>query len=345
MKKSRSFFKLLSLIIFAGTTCHSPSLFALTDTELRYPTVEVTKTEEALRIVRKPVEKPRINMSVSILFGYDSNARLEHYDTVGSMFFQEAAGINGKLPLTDIFTLRGSYDLTCINYLRIPEPNLVDNLFDVGLDAKIADNLTWSFDYRPDIVDVPHDELGRYAEHLFATSLRHDISKRIYQQITYEVFTRHYPKWQIRNNGGVFKLGKRNDIRNSITHRLGIYLLDNLFLKEENTVYYNYSNEQFMEYYDSRSFFTRTTLIHFTTKKLYEMADFSYQYVPYTKRTISDKQEKQRDNIFTFGGSVFYDFTSNLTAGVTFNYKKSFSNEGVKNYRDYIISSGLYYRF
>jgi len=345
MKKNISVLRLLSAITFISIICYGPSIFALTDVELRYPTVEVTKTEAARKIVQKTTQKPSINMSASLLFGYDDNARLDHYDGVGSMFFQEAVGISGKYPVNDTLAIRGSYDLTCINYLRTSDPNLVDNLFDIGMDKKIADNITWSFDYRPDIVDLPHDEFGKYTEQRFETSLRHDISKRIYQKITYGLSTRHYPKWPIRNNGGVFKFGKRNDLRNAVTHRLGLYLTDNIFLKEENEFYYNYSNEQYQEYYDYSSYITRTTLIHFMTKKLYEVANFSYQYIPYDKRSISDQQEKQRDNVFTFGGSVFYDFTSNLTVGTNFTYRKSFSNEGVNNYHDYIISSGVYCRF
>ncbi|MBU4488840.1 MAG: hypothetical protein KKI13_07270 [Candidatus Omnitrophica bacterium] len=337
--------KRLSAIIFISMILHGSSIFALSDVELRYPTVEIAKDEEALTAVRKAAQKPSINMSASLLFGYDDNARLDHYDGVGSMFFQEAVGISGKYPINDTLAIRGSYDLTSINYFRTSDTNLMDNLFDVGIDKKIADNITWSLDYRPDIVDLPHNELGKYTEHLFETSLRHDISKRIYQKITYGLSTKHYPKWPIRNNGGVFKFGKRNDLRNTVTHRLGLYLTDNIFLKEENEFYYNYSNEQYLEYYDCTSFITRTTLIHFTTKKLYEVANFSYQYTPYTKRTISDEQEKQRDNIFTFGGSIFYDFTTNVTVGTNFNYKKSFSNEGVNNYYDFIVSSGIYCRF
>ncbi len=345
MKKSALGLKLLLAIAFIGIICHSPSIFALTDVELRYPTVEVTQPTVPKKPAVKAAQKPSINMSASVLFGYDDNARLDHYDGVGSMFFQEAVGISGKYPVNDTLAIRGSYDLTSINYLRTSDVDLMDNLFDVGVDKKIADNITWSFDYRPDIVGLPHDKLGKYTEHLFATSLRHDISKRIYQKITYEFSTKHYPKWQIRNNGGVFKFGKRNDLRNAVIHRLGLYLTDNIFLKEENEFYYNYSNEQYLEYYDYTSYITKTTLIHFTTKKLYEVANFSYQYIPYTKRTVSDQQEKERDNVFTFGGSVFYDFTSNLTVGTNFTYKRSLSNEGVNNYHDFIISSGIYCRF
>ena len=337
--------KILSAIIFISIIFLASSVLALSDVELRYPTVEVTKAEVTLKAVRRPAQKPSINMSASVLFGYDDNIRLDHYDGAGSMFFQETVGISGKYPVNDTFTLRGSYDLTSINYLRNSDTNLMDNLFDVGMDAKITDNVTWSFDYKPDIVDLVHDELGKYTKHLFETSLRQDITKRIYQKITYGLSARHYPKWMIRNNGGVVKFGKRNALRISVNHRLGLYLTDNIFLKEDNEFYYNYSNEQYQEYYDYWSYLTRTTLIHFTTKKLYEVANFSYQYIPYTKRTLSDKQEKQCDNVFTFGGSIFYDFTANLTVGTNFNYKRSFSNEGVNNYHDFIISSGVYCRF
>ena len=183
-------------------------------------------------------------------------------------------------------------------------------------------------DYRPDIVDLPHDQLGKYTEQRFETSLRQDISKRIYQKIIYGLSTRHYPKWAIRNNGGVFRFGNRNDLRNTVTHQIGFYLTDKVFLKEDNTFYYNHSNEQYLRYYDYKNYLTTTTLIHFTTKKLYETANFTYQYTSYDKRSVSDRQEKERENLFTFGGSVFYDITSYFTVGTTFNYRKNLSNEG-----------------
>lgn len=345
MKNSTSGLKLFLAILFTGIICHASSLLALTDIEERYPTVVISRPEVPRKPVKKVAAKPSVNLSASLLFGYDNNIRLDHYDGVGSLFFQEAVGISSKYPVNDTFTLRGSYNLTSINYLRSSDPNLVDNLFDIGMDTKIADNFVWSIDYRPDIVGLPHNELGKYTEQRFETSLRQNISKRIYQKIIYGLSTRHYPKWAIRNNGGAFRFGNRNDLRNTVTHQLGLYLTDKLFLKEENTFYYNHSNEQYLRYYNYKNYSTTTTLIHFTTKKLYEVANFTYQYTPYDKRSVSDEQEKERDHLFIFGGSVFYDLTSYLTVGTTFNYRKNFSNEGANNYRDYIISSGIYCRF
>ncbi|MDP3789338.1 MAG: hypothetical protein Q8R48_02930 [Candidatus Omnitrophota bacterium] len=348
MKKRPFFIKIFFITLLVEIVCCPSLLFAAIgdDKEEQYPTVGIAKPAVPAKPVQKAAGKPAINISASLLFGYDDNVRLDHYDGAGSLFFQEALGLSSKYKINDTFTVRGSYDLTAINYLRFSDTNLLDNLFDIGLDVKIADDWTWSLDYRPDIVGLPHDKFSEYNEQLFTTSLRQDISKKIYQKITYGIFTRHYPKWATRNNYGNAILGDRRDLRNTAIHQIGFYLGKNLFLKEENTFYYNDSNEKYLRYYDYKSYITRTTLIHFTTKKLYEAANFSYQYKSYDKRSVSDRQgEDQRDHLFMFGGSVFYDITSYLTVGTTFNYRKNFSNEESENYRDYILSSGVYCRF
>lgn len=349
--------KIIVLILFLsfllmGLYIPPLSILAVEDVEEQYPTVGRKKSveEDILKdiiptLIRKKIGKLKVDISASVTGGYDANVNLDRYDEDGSIFMQESVAIYGKYPISNIFTLRGGYDLTSIKYFKFSEPDLLDNILTVGIDTKIADNFLWSVDYMADFVGFPHDKFSEYTLNQIETSLRHDITDWLYQKIGYQFFYKHYPKWKIRNNLGSFRLGDREDTRNTVVHQLGLYIGDKTFLKTENKLYYNDSNEAYLDYYDYRALKTKATVTHLITDKLYGSANFAYQYKAYNKRGVSDNVFDQRDHLFIYGGSVFYDVIPSVSVGVSYDFRKNYSNENVQRYEDHIISSGIYCAF
>ncbi len=361
MKKNVAVLILFLMISVFGLG-FSSSILAIEDEDEQYPTISKKKgqsktagrtksvLEEQLGdvipiLVSKKIGKLNIDLSASVSGGYDVNVNLNRYDEDGSIFMQQALGINGKYPISDIFTLRGSYDLTSITYFKFSDPDILDNIIGVGLDTKIADNFLWSVDYAADFVGFPHDKFSEYTMNQVQTGLRHDITDWLYQKIIYQFFHKHYPRWKTRNAHGFFRLGDRDDTRNTVMHQFGLFLGDKTFVRTENKFYYNDSNEQYLKYYDYKAFKTKATLTHLITDKLYTSANFAYQYKAYDKRGVSDSVVDQRDHLIMTGGSLFYDVIPTVSIGTSFDFRKNFSNENVQQYEDYIVSSGVYCSF
>jgi hypothetical protein len=328
------------------------SSLAVEDEDVTYPTIGkekypvAEKDTEALLPFKKKIGNFEYDLSASVIGGYDTNVKLEHYDPAASVFIQESLSAEGRYYLTDIFTLRGSYDLTSINYFRFSDQNLLNNVVGAGVDAKVTDFLTWSADYTADFVDYPHDKASEYTMNKVGTGLRHDITDRLYHKIAYSFSYKDYPKWRTRNDDGYRFLGNRKDTRNTIEHQLGFYPIDRTFIRTDNTIYFNNSNDPYLDYYDYMVLKTKATIVHLITDSLYGSVNGGYQYKSYRNRSLSDDgADDQRDHLIMGGASIFYDIMPNVSIGTSFDYRKNFSNEGEQKYTDYIVSSGVYARF
>lgn len=349
--KSRVIFLILTL--FAAITIWPNAILAVENVEEQYPTIEKAKPapkktldETMAGLIPKKIGDLKVDLSASSIFGYDSNVHLYRYDEDGSIFMQDALGVKGTYPIKNsIFTLRGAYDIIAIKYFKFSDPDLMDNILSTGLDAKIADNFLWSVDYMADFVGYPHDEQSGYTLNQVATTLRHDITSWLYQKMGYEFFYKHYPKLKTRVSRGNLRLGDREDYRNTVFHQLGLYATKKMFIKAENRIYNNESNENYLDYYDYHALKSKVSLTYLITKKLYETLSFAYQYKAFEKRGVSDSDEDQRDHLFIYGASVFYDVIPNVTVGASFDYRKNYSNENIERYDDYVISSGVYCYF
>ncbi len=81
------------------------------------------------------------------------------------------------------------------------------------------------------------------------------------------------------------------------------------------------------------------------TNKLYGLASFAYQRKEYIQRSVPGKEKDQRDNLYIYGVSLFYDIIPSISLGTSFDYRENNSNTNQQKYEDYIISSGVYALF
>ena len=351
--------KIISAVLMLVITFFISSLaFAIEDEEEQYPILDAGKEEGArmpkaapparetiLGIIPKEIGKFKIDMLTSTSIAYDSNYNLNRYDEEGSLYTQQTLGIYGWYPLSKKTALRCGYDLAWIKYLVSSDPDLVDNMLSVGLDAKIDKDFIWSVDCIADFVKLPHSKNSAYTMNKVGTSIKQNITDWLYHKIGYQYLIKDYDRWKTRNHRLNVRLGDRVDRRNVILHQVGVFLSDFTFAKILNKAYINDSNENYMEYYDFRAWKSKLSLAQFITDKLYETVDFTYQYKAYEKRGIPGSDEDQRDHLFIYGASLFYDLTPHTSLGLTFDLKKNYSNDNAEQYEDMIISTGLYCAF
>jgi len=321
---------------------------AVEDEYILYPSIE--KKEESVQKEREPMSGEagpfEWELWASSLAGYDTNVYLTHYDESASIFLQNSLSFHTKSRLFERCLLRLEYDLVAIDYLRFAEPDLSDHIFTAALDMQVTEELLWSVEYAYDFVGFPHDDASEYSVDEITSSLRHDISDRLYQKLAYSFFDKDYGKWKTRTADGNMKLGDREDKRNAVEYELGYYLSDKTLIKSRNSFFRNNSNELYLDYYDYKALSTRASLVHIITDKIYALLDGGYQFKSYDNRVVSDKVSgDQRDHLLMGGASIYYDILKNLSLGTNFDYRKNFSNENGQKYTDYVISCGVYYKY
>lgn len=335
---------LCSAIFFALSVFSLPVL-AIEDEDGQYPTPDGKKEDINRMPAGKKIGKLDIDIMASVAYGYDANVNLNRYDKDGSIFTENTLGLYGTYPVSEIFTLRGNYDISLVKYFKFSDPDLLNNILGLGLDAEIAEGFLWSVDYKADFVDFPRDKFSKYTMNELEAALTQDITDWLYQRISYQFSHRYYPEWDTKNSQGNDMTRKREDYRNGLAHEFGVYLGDRTFIKSENMAYYNDSNELFLDFYDYRAFKTKASIAHLITDKFYESVSFAYQYKAYDKRGISDSHIDQRDHLFICGVSVFYDVTPSVAIGTSVDFRKNYSNENDQAYEDCIMSSGVYCAF
>ncbi len=354
MRKRIGLLVLSSLMVFMCVAVFLPLSFAIEDEAERYPTVDRAEAvdKEFVRaapsiptIFPKKFGKLEVDITASLIGGYDSNIELKRYDKDGSGFMQMNVGLYGKYPIGDIFLFKGSYELTSIKYFKNSDPDLLDNILGVSLDTKIAEGYTWFVNYYADFVRFPHDKIVNYTMNKIQTGMRQDITSWLYQKITYEFFNKHYPHWRTRNSGGILRTEKRDDNRNTISHQTGIYMGERIFIRADNRFFFNDSNEYYLDWFDYWSFKTRGSLTYLLTDKIYGVGSFAYMHTSFYKRGISDGDEDERDNLFIYSASVFYDVIKSVSLGLSFDYSKNYSNENMEQYEDFVVSGGVYCLF
>ncbi len=350
-RRVRIIVSLVLSILLSGLSASFYPALCVEDIEEQYPTVSKKETappKKISTIVKKKTKKDRVQykMNVSTSAGYDANVDLERYDEDGSIFLQDTFGIKVKCDLNEMFDLTASYNLTWIKYLKYSTPDLLDNVFSLQIDAKLNDRFLLFTEYELDVAKFPHDNISEYNMHQVTNGIRHNVSDWFYHTLSHEFFYKHYVRWKTQNSMGYMFLRDRDDIRNSIVHKTGIFMGNKTFLRTENRFYYNESNELFLDYYDYRAFKSKVSIIRLINKKLYGLANFAYQYKAYIQRGVSDHPtEDQRDHLLMGGASLFYDITPKISLGTSLDYRKNFSNENEQAYEDYVVSSGLYYSF
>jgi len=350
MKRAKvSLVSALTLFVIAAIFA-APAL-AVDNEDGQYSTVDVKpiKKEEAVKyiiptLVKKKYGNLNLGLSASIVGGYDTNVNLNRYDEDGSFFMQETLGLYADYIVSDGLKVRGGYDFTSIKYTHFSDPNLLDNMFNIGADLDLTDTLVYSLDYTVDFVDFPHDKISQYTMNMFETAIRHNITDWLYHKLTYELFYKHYSNWKPRNDWGIIVDQRdRNDIRNTLTHQIGAFIGDKTFIKSENKVYWNDSNELFLDFYDYVSYKTKASLTRLITNKLYGTASFAYQYRSYDQRSVSDRGYKdQRDHLFVYSATLFYDIFPSISIGTSMDFRDNNSNENQQKYEDFVVSSGVY---
>lgn len=279
--------------------------------------------------------------------GFDNNVNLDS-NRKHDLFTEVDAQIGYKKPFDGIFNATVNYYLNSITYHEVTDASFYDNNIALDLGANIFDGnakLTWvnavGYNY------YPHEELSTYLLYSPQLSIKHKLTEAISQKIAYDFQLKGYPDRKATDGAGLPKESDRIDIRNGVTHELSGSFFNDVFLRLKNQYYVNDSNDQFMDFYDYRSYRANlTAIMPLLTKKLYGLLTVGYQRRDYNNRQlVNDNSKTEADDTYNAGSSLIFDITKTISVSLNYDYIQNESNEPSEEYSGSTMSCGFHYAF
>jgi hypothetical protein len=238
-----------------------------------------------------------------------------------------------------------SFSMTNVGYYNITDINILDSVIDATIERKVFGKFTLAAGYVFESLYFPHDSDGTFIKNEVNVSIKQAITRNIYQKFTDRLQFRDYLHNKVQDGNGIPLSDLRSDVREVLEHELGAYPGKNTKVKFVNQVYFNYSNYQYLDYYDFLNYKTGFGLTHFFTKKLSTVSGVYYQRRNYDSRTCSDKEKHEKDNLYLVSTSLLYDISKNASVFFNYSHSENHTNEPLERYSDTIYSAGLYYSF
>ncbi len=310
------------------------------------PKYRSTTTPSEALFVKKTASKDKLlyDLTVGVNQGYDSNVNLD-YSKKDDSYTQENVDMHFRYSITDLVKANFGFNVTNVTYYKITDTNILDGIADANLEHNFFDVFTLSLGYVFDFLWYPNDRDGTHVGNEINTSIRQNITDRIYQKGTYRLLFKNFTHRKIRLNNADLGSDLRQDLKNTFEHELGIYLTDTTKLKILNRFDINESNYEYYDYYNYHSYKVGGSIIQFLTKSLYNITGFYYERRNYDSRRVSDREDEQWNNLLTLSVSLLYDITKNASVFINYSLRENHTNEPLEKYSDNIYSTGIYYSF
>lgn len=327
-----------------------PASAGMLTVEQQGPKYKYTSKPSEKAFIEKTRSKDRLvsNVTAGVVQGVDSNPLLDSTHKADN-YTQESVDMHFKYPLfgsgQNATNSKFGFNITNVNYYRITDVNTFDAVVDASVERKVFGKFTVSGGYLFETLWFPHDRNGSFVKNELNASVKHAITRKIYQKFTNRLQFRNYLHSKVMDGNGIYSSDLRYDVRELLEHELGAYPGKNTKVKVVNQVYFNYSNYQYLDYYDFLNYKVGLGVTHFFTKKLSAVSGIYYQRRNYDSRTCSDKQKHQKDNLYLLSASLMYEISKSASAFINYSHSENHSNEPLERYVDTIYTAGLYYAF
>ncbi|MCM8819636.1 MAG: hypothetical protein NC925_02460 [Candidatus Omnitrophica bacterium] len=306
---------------------------------------KVEKEEQSFEALRVPklVFFDDLSLRAAIYGGYDSNVNLSKLRKGDA--FQEFL-LYGDLSkkITKDLKFLFNYNLDVLNYSEFTDASNILNHFTFTLQKKFDKFLVgWGYDLG--ILYYPHNEDGDFLFHKAFIYLKHNISKTLYQKLSFNMGYKYYTNKEAYSDSlNTYLSDKRHDWRYTLNYSIGSKIADKLFLGWDAQYLLNYSNVLYIDFYDYSAFSTSIFLNYELFKKFLLYSRFSYTKKDY-KRLVTLADYKQEDNLYVGSFSISYLLNKNNSLNAYYTYRYNDSNDWLADYFEHVSGIGWQYRF
>lgn len=306
--------------------------------------IEYLKQRAALNLKAKKKEQLlKTKLYASASYGFDTNVTQDS-NTKGDYFFEEYLNFSWQPTFNKFLGLKTGYWALNDNYLEQTDFNFLDHAVNFSLvvtpfesgRVRLEPGLEheWLWCSRSSESDYHNTKLFfRFRQYM---GKRWDWN----YGINYEYADKIFESKKANDPNFNPTQSSRQDTRNTIDTYLTKYWQKFNFTLRMRS-YINYSNEQYLEYYDYCSYRPSITIGRTFLKddKLYIAFNPSFERKNYMSRPATDT--KRFDNITTWLVSVYYTFKKPCTLTYEFTYRKLGSNDNTARYKGIINMVGM----
>ncbi|MFH1905449.1 MAG: hypothetical protein ABIK53_08020 [bacterium] len=278
--------------------------------------------------------------------GYDNNVNLDSSESERKedFFSQFDMELGYECPFSELYKAKIDYYLNSKSYYKINEASFYDNNIELELTRKLTDIFTATISHNFESLYYPDDD-SDYFGNDSKLSFRHDIKEWIYQKLSYDFISKDFYEQKTRDKSEANMDFNRKDLRNCLTHELGIWVNDTS-IKLKNKYYRNDSNDEYMDYYDYSSYRVSLTIsASVISDKFLGTISGGYQIKEYDERLLVDSDSTQKDNSYDISASLHYDISKTTSLSLNCSYSENNSNESSEDYSDTTTSFGIHYVF
>lgn len=312
--------------------------------------VKEEKEEKFLKMERLRVKPAKLKWSVNagLFAGYDSNVNLSPRSK-GDIFEETLLSANIEKPWIRDSKFTFNYDFAYLNFNEVTNASNFLNHFRLAAHKKVS-FLTLGTGYDLDILAYPHDdnvdENGDFAFHKFFLYAKHDITKRIYQQLFLEYGLKDYfNRKALGDTINTYQDKERLDRRQTVEYSIAAPVMPKVLLRIKGKYALNKSNARYVNYYDYESYTGSSSVDIRMSKKLLFYTNFGYTRKVYLDRIVFNENYKEKDKFYYAYAELRYLLKKNNTIVLSYTYRNNASNEPLEKFNENVCSLGWQYSF
>ncbi|MDD2689083.1 MAG: hypothetical protein PHT41_02905 [Candidatus Omnitrophica bacterium] len=297
------------------------------------------------KLLKKP-DNFKFFSSAGIFFGYDSNVNLSPVRK-GDLFQEFLYTFDFKKPLRNSFGFIFTYDLDVLNYNEITAASNILNHLKFIIDKKIS-SFVIGTGYNLDVFFYQHnkDEDGDFLFHKFPFYIKHNISRKLYQQLLFEYGIKaHLDRKALADTISTYQDKELVDKRQVIEYSIGSTLTPKVFLGFRTRFIMNDSNARYLDYYDYKAYEFSPNLNYKLSRDISLISRFSFTRRAYHSRLVSLATDKEKENIYSALFGIRYKLSKNNLVSIFYTYRDDVSKDPLEKYTENIFTCGWQYNF
>lgn len=334
MKRKVIFLLLMISVILMGIAYSQPS------------DDRAERSLQELRRLRKLIKKPapyKLSSTAGIFIGYDNNVYLAP-TRKDDMYEEFLYSLDFVKPFGDGFGFEFDYDLNYVNYNEATDATNMLNHLRLELNKRFAD---WKIGAGYDLGFLYYfkDDDDNFLFHRGFIYVQKQVLDTIHV-IGFEGGIKDYTDQNALGDTIFSRQDKeRSDERMAVYYAIAFKITPKLFTKFKTKFSINDSNARYVDYYDYKSYQHSLSFKYKLLEDLDLSSTFSYRRKLYDSRTVTLRDYRQKDNLYTATVGLDYKIDSRNTISLSYAYRQNESNDGLEEYTESVINCGWLYSF
>ena len=345
--KTSSFQKILILLlglsIFFGSTARAQVREEFEDK--KSTVIDIESLEREIILQKQAKRKQQIMASLELALKYETNPRqtaIRKGDTsenVKYSFFYRRL-------LTEKWFFSFNYNFDGTSYGEYNELTNFLNHMRASVDRYLTKKISIGIGYDFSNFYYPDSSENDFYFHKLLLTVRHQFSRKIYQQIMLEEgFKEYFHARAYADGTAVFQDSDRKDFRSGAEYSIGAAMMDKLYFRLRTKYTANDSNALFQDYNDYRTLDLSPSFSYKLAERYLLNLSMMVTRRDYESREVASGDEERSDLIYTGNLGLRYDLDKSNVLNLGYGYTQGNSNDNANDYSSNSITCGWQHQF